>query len=108
MSANDITSTTDATATSGCPRPPCSAGFRYWEAVIVSRDNRGTLMEWHDGQRERLKGGIDWPLHWIATGCTLGVWVKLGPGDRVIELWPEVEIISSPNEKLTDATGNGA
>ena len=90
-------STDSPTSEAALPPTPCSAGFRYWEAVIVSRDNRGTLMEWHDGQRERLKGGIDWPLHWIADGCTLGVWVKLGAGDRVIELWPEIRIISSPN-----------
>lgn len=86
-------------------QPPPAEGFRYWEGIILSRDNRGTLMEWHDGQRERLNGGIDWPLHWIADGCTLGVWVKLGDGDRVIELRPEVEIVSSPNDQTLPTEG---
>jgi len=66
----------------------------YWEAVIISRDNRGTLVEWHDGERERLKGYLDIPLRFLANGTNVGVRVKLGQQGKVTELWHEVKILN--------------
>jgi len=81
------------------PHVKTGSEWRYWQTIIVSRDNRGTLIEWHDGSRERLKGGIDWPLHWIADGRSIGVHVRLGPGDRVLEIRPVVTLLDTPNGK---------
>lgn len=68
-------------------------GFRYGEATVVSRDNRGTYIEWHDGSRERLKNGIDWPLNTVSAGRQVGMWVKLGDRGKTVELWPEITLI---------------
>ena len=67
--------------------------FQYWEGQIISRDNRGTLVEWHDGKRERLINGVDEPINYLPNGEFVGMRVRVGADNKVAEIQKELTLL---------------
>jgi hypothetical protein len=69
---------------------------QYCEATVLSHDNRGTYIEWHDGTRERVFKPVDDPIKDFERGTLFGAKIRFGEilTDFVVEI-TEVKIIKN-------------
>ncbi len=60
--------------------------LHYMEGKIVAIQPRFTLIEWHDGARERIDSKTDMPLKNLQRGDSFGAWVKVGKDIKTLKL----------------------
>ncbi len=62
------------------------AGPHYMEGLVVIQQPNFTLVEWHDGKRERLEQRIARSLAFLEPGDEFGASVKLGRDNKAMQI----------------------
>jgi len=61
-------------------------GVLYEELTILSRDNQGTNVQWHDSLRESILIPNDQLLNIHPIGTNIGVIIRLGTPEKGLEV----------------------
>lgn len=62
------------------------ASPHYVEGVIVTKQPSYTLVDWHDGVREKLDFRVGRSLGFLEKNESFGAWVKLGRDNNAVEI----------------------
>jgi hypothetical protein len=62
------------------------AAPHYMEGLVVTRQPNFTLVEWHDGTREKLEPHVARSLAFLECGDEFGAFVKLGRDNKALQI----------------------